>query len=79
MVALFHKTARMVSHVPVPMQIEIVFNNLFDASANQSEWSNSVWNRGLMHYKVENILAKKKEPFSWSFSFWAKGKAVIML
>lgn len=35
LVTLFNKTAKMISHMQIPMPIESVYNNLFDVTANQ--------------------------------------------
>jgi len=37
LVTLFNKTAKMISHMQIPMPIESVYNNLFDVTANQVE------------------------------------------
>ena len=72
LVTLFNRTAKMVSHMQIPMPIESVFNNLYDVTHNQSEWNNSVWNRGLLHYKIDNIFPKKRDQIIWSYSFWLR-------
>jgi hypothetical protein len=59
------------------MSIESVYNTLYETMGNHSEWNNSVWNRGLLHFKIENIFPKKKEPISWSYSFWLSARAEV--